>query len=137
MGRIQEYRKKCKELSEKIRIAQIRFDEIGKNAISYQDVYDLGGENKLENCINKFNRVRLPNGQINDEGGTTVYCEHLFGDHVFCDIWKCDCMKQFGRFCYIKTKQELDDAIAERQAFVVAARRDFFRNMFKSKKRSK
>lgn len=122
---IQEYKK----LSENIRIAQIHFNALGQDVVSHQDVYNLDGENKLDNCINKFKRVRLPNGQINDEGGITITCEHLLGNQVFCDIWKCDCMKQFGRFRYIKLKQELDDAIAARRAFV--------RNLFRFKKRSK
>ena len=122
---IQEYKK----LSENIRIAQIHFNALGQDVVSHQDVYNLDGENKLDNCINKFKRVRLPNDQINDEGGITITCEHLLGNQVFCDIWKCDCMKQFGRFRYIKLKQELDDAIAARRAFV--------RNLFRFKKRSK
>ena len=122
---IQEYKK----LSENIRIAQIHFNALGQDVVSHQDVYNLDGENKLDNCINKFKRVRLPNGQINDEGGITITCVHLLGNQVFCDIWKCDCMKQFGRFRYIKLKQELDDAIAARRAFV--------RNLFRFKKRSK
>lgn len=129
MGKIQEKIQEYKDLSEKVRIAQIHFDALGQDVVSHQDVYNLNGENKLDNCINEFKRVRLPNGQINDEGGITITCEHLLGNQFFCDIWKCDIMKQFGRFRYIKLKQELDDAIAARRAFV--------RSLFGFKKRSK
>ena len=123
MNKIQEYRKLCDD----VRSARAFLELVRQSATCHQDLYDLSAENTLGGCITKFERVKLPNGQINDEGGMTVYCEHLFGDQVFCDIWKCDCAKQFDRFCYIKSKQALDDAIAARRAFV--------RNLFK--KRSK
>ncbi len=125
MKTIEEY----KELSAKVRAARAFFEDTARRATACHEVYDLNGENKMDKCINKYKKVLLPNGQVNDEGGMTVYCEHLLGDQVFCDIWKCDVMKQYERFCYIKAKQEMEDAIAARRAFV--------RDLFRLKKHSK
>lgn len=119
MSKIKEYRK----LSENVKNAKINFKELGQDLVSRQDVYDLGGTNVLDKCINKFNRVKLPNGQINDEGGMTICCEHLYENRAFCDVYGCGLAKQYYRFRYIKLKQELDEAIAARRAFV--------RNLFK------
>ena len=123
---VQEY----KQLSENIRIAQIRFNNYKDEITSHQEIYDLNDENALSACITKFDKVRLPNGQINDEGGYTVHCEHLADGKTFCDNWEnCDFAKQFDRYAYVKLKEELDDAITARRAFV--------RNLFKFNKRAK
>ena len=111
---IEEYKK----LSANIRAARAFFEDTKRRATAHHEVYDLNGENKMDKCINKYEKVKLPSGLIDDEGGITIYCEHLLGNQVFCDIWKCDAMKQYERFCYIKAQQELDDAIAARRAFV-------------------
>lgn len=126
MSELQKY----KELSKKIRKLRFMTEESEQRITSNQDIYDLGGKNTLINCINRFNRVRLSNGQINDEGGYVVRCENLACDGTFCnDFSKCDFSQQFDSYCYRSLKKELDEAIANRRAFV--------RELFRLKKRSK
>lgn len=114
MNKLQEYRK----LSANVKAARKNLKELEQDIASHQCIYDLNGENKSDTCITKFDKVRLPNGQINDEGGITKFCEHLHGDQVFCDVYNCDCMHQADRFRYIKLEQALEDAIVARRTFV-------------------
>ena len=126
MSKIQEYKK----LTENIRIARARLADGERKITSYQDVYNLSGENKCEACITKFAMVKLPDGQINEDGGYEVRCEHLFCNQPICnDLSVCDFAKQYDRFCYTQLKRDLDDAIA--------ARREFLIGLFNPKKNSK
>lgn len=106
------------DMSAEISAARIVLKKRKQKITLYQDVYDLNGKNKCDACINQFERVRLPNGQINDEGGITVYCKHLYDNRSCCDVFRCSLAKQYDRFCYIKLKQELDEAVAVRRAFM-------------------
>ncbi len=121
---IQEYRK----LSANVRKARIRFNNYKDEITSHQEIYDLNDENALSACITMFDKVRLSNGQINDEGGYTVQCEHLFDGQTFCK--NCNFARgDLYRYAYVESKKELDDAITARRAFV--------RNLFKFNKRAK
>jgi len=121
--------RKYKELSDAVKAARKHLLWQEQNMTVYYDVYDLDGENKCDGCINKYNRVRLANGQINDDGGVTIRCEHLLDNKVFCDDCGCDMAKQMDRFAYAVAKRDLDDAIAARRAFV--------KNLFRLKQKSK
>ena len=126
MSKLQEYRK----LSADVKAARKDLCELEQEITSHQDVYDLNGKNnRCLACITMFDKVKLPNGQINDEGGIKKFCDHMYGNQVSCDEYGCSCTQQADRFRYLKLEQVLADAIAARCAFV--------RNVLRIKKLTK
>lgn len=100
MSKLQEYR----TLSANVKAARKDLCELEQEITSHQDVYDLNGKNNSRclACITMFDKVKLPNGQINDEGGIKKFCDNMYGNQVSCDEYGCSCAQQADRFRYLK-----------------------------------